>query len=320
MSIPVPQFNATDVTLRMMEPGDIPALREIYYSNVPDFLPEERSIFEANLNENSQNYFVIEENGKLVAGGGINLGLDGSQCVLYMGVVHREHHRKGFGTLLMLARLSWTDGDSAEVWVMTHEKVRPFYERFGFEPAEPWPGLVVHSGFGMFRLNLTAEKRAEIQTILASLPVRNLTIDVAGEADLSNLHIVNVTGPRPDFRVFISLLYGDRRKVYTDGDFFPVHTRNWSWLHLQDHESEGPSIDIYSPEYSDSFEVTSESPRLAELAAYYLFEYCGDSIQTKGKMLSDGEIATLSWKYLTELERARESVWHQSSDRNPNPY
>ncbi|WNO10070.1 hypothetical protein [Teredinibacter sp. KSP-S5-2] len=92
---------------------------------------------------------------------------------------------------------------------------------------------------------------------------------------------VIVKKPRPDFRVFIDLLFGEGRSVDSEGDANSVHSRDWRDLYLKDRESDDPKVELYSEAVSPLyFEVESESQRLEELAALYLYLYCGDSIQS----------------------------------------
>lgn len=134
------------------------------------------------------------------------------------------------------------------------------------------------------------------------------------------MHSVRVTQQRPDFRVFIDLLYGHGRNVDTDGDAEPVFSRAWTWLYLKDRESDDPSLTIAAePEGSPNFTVTSASPPLEELAALYLFLHCGESILAGSKLLDEDDVERLEQRYRVELARAQASAWHQSSPLQPYP-
>ncbi|MDP2596562.1 hypothetical protein [Alteromonas stellipolaris] len=131
---------------------------------------------------------------------------------------------------------------------------------------------------------------------------------------------VLVREPRPDFRVFIDLLFGRGRNVDSEGDAFPVFSREWRDLYLKDRESEEPAVEIYAEETSPLiFEIKSESSRLEELAALYLYLYCGYSISKDKDYLADDIVSVLKDKYLRELEMANCSIWHKSSESNPYP-
>lgn len=131
---------------------------------------------------------------------------------------------------------------------------------------------------------------------------------------------VQVNKPRPDFRVFGDLLFGIDNDVDTEGDAYPVYSRDWRDLFLKDRKSDNPKVEIYSEESSPLlFKIESKSTKLRELAALYLYMYCGDSISIDGVELSDQIIKDLLKKYPKELKRANESVWHGSSEENPYP-
>lgn len=125
---------------------------------------------------------------------------------------------------------------------------------------------------------------------------------------------------RPDFRVFVDLLFGYGRDVDSDGDAFPVFSREWRELYLKDRESDEPPIEICAEELNPlEFKIESKSQRLEELASIYLYQYCGDSMSIDGLRLSQGKINELNAKYSGELNRAIHSIWHSSNENNPYP-
>jgi hypothetical protein len=133
------------------------------------------------------------------------------------------------------------------------------------------------------------------------------------------MFLITVDRDRPDFRVFIDLLYGVEQNVDTDGDSNPVNSRTWSYLYIADRESDDPHLEITALGEPGVFEVTSESARLEELAALYLFIYSGTSINYSSVPFSSEQIQSLKTKYAVELKRANTSLWHQSSNENPYP-
>lgn len=125
---------------------------------------------------------------------------------------------------------------------------------------------------------------------------------------------------RPDFRVFIDLLYGAERNVDTDGDSDPVNSRTWSYLYIADRESDDPSIEICANEKEPStFEVQSESMDLVTLAALYLFLYCGASIKLDDRALEQQEVDVLKKRYASQLRRAENAIWHLASNEKRYP-
>lgn len=131
------------------------------------------------------------------------------------------------------------------------------------------------------------------------------------------MYTVTVVGDRPDFRCFLDLLYGPGRDVDTDGDSFPVSSRSWTYLYVKDRESEDPCVEIQVNEADGAiFNVQSESSRLEELAALYLFLTCGGSISFTGQELDEASVRSLCEKYSVELGRAGSSIWQLSTDES----
>jgi len=134
------------------------------------------------------------------------------------------------------------------------------------------------------------------------------------------MHTVKVVKDRTDFRCFIDLLYGSGRNVDTDGDCNAVHDRLWTWLYIADRESNDPHVEIVVSERDpEDFSIISDSPELEELTALYLFLTSGESIRSSGRLLEKASVEQLQRKYAKQLQRADESIWHQSSDELPYP-
>ncbi|BBP85099.1 hypothetical protein PHLH8_47410 [Pseudomonas sp. Pc102] len=134
------------------------------------------------------------------------------------------------------------------------------------------------------------------------------------------MYLVEINQNRPDFRVFIDLLYGARRDVDTDGDANPVYSRTWTHLYLADRESDDPPVDISELEGRPGvYVVESESERLMQLCALYLFMKCGSSLVQNSHALTVDEISALKARYSLELSRADAALWHASSADLPYP-
>lgn len=134
------------------------------------------------------------------------------------------------------------------------------------------------------------------------------------------MYTVTVVRDRPEFRCFLDLLYGPGRNVDTDGDSFPASSRSWTYLYVKDRESDDPCVEIYVDEVDGAiFNVQSESLRLEELAALYLFLTCGGSISSTDQVLDEAAVQSLCEKYSVELGRARSSIWQLSTDESPSP-
>ena len=131
---------------------------------------------------------------------------------------------------------------------------------------------------------------------------------------------VTVRKPRPDFRVFIDLLFGPGWNVDTDGDADPVWSRDWRELSITDRESDAPTVEIHAAADDPTrFEVKSGSAPLAELAALYLYSYCGEALERDGVAVSLDEYERLTARYADQLARADLAFWHRSSEDSPFP-
>lgn len=134
------------------------------------------------------------------------------------------------------------------------------------------------------------------------------------------MHLVRIDRERPDFRVFIDLLFGPGWNVDTDGNSHPVNSRTWTSLYIADRKRKEPPVTIEASENdANLFEVESVSTRLEELAALYLFLCSGSAIFAPMGALDDTQRMALQASYAAELQRATRALWHQSSDSNPYP-
>jgi hypothetical protein len=134
------------------------------------------------------------------------------------------------------------------------------------------------------------------------------------------MYSISICGDRPDFRVFIDLLHGAGSNVDTDGNSFPVNSRRWTQLYIADRSGDRIPVVIEAvDDQPNLFSVVSKSERLGELAATYLYLYCGDGMATSAGPLSATQIDALRDKFAEQLARAAAWIWHQSSDANPYP-
>lgn len=120
--------------IRPYSPEDYTACRELYVLNEPGrfpvgILPE----FEAALKGNTTLFLVAEEEGELCGCAGIMIRTDGMlRASLSFGLVHPKHHKRGFGTALLLARLTMLTKEPWTVVLVPVPASRSFYEQFGF--------------------------------------------------------------------------------------------------------------------------------------------------------------------------------------------
>ncbi|RYD27392.1 MAG: N-acetyltransferase [Verrucomicrobiaceae bacterium] len=83
-------------------------------------------------------YLVCEEAGEVRAMGSMNIrNIYGEEFVdFFYGMVHPDHQRRGFGTAMVLARLSVLPPPRDEWRIRMHSVADPFHRKFGFHPVE----------------------------------------------------------------------------------------------------------------------------------------------------------------------------------------
>jgi ribosomal protein S18 acetylase RimI-like enzyme len=104
--------------------------------NTPEFFAEEEiAEFERFLADPPGCYLVVlDERDGVVACGGYDVDADTGVAVLTWGMVRRELHRTGIGSLLLRERLDRIAASprARRVRLDTSQHSRPFFERFGF--------------------------------------------------------------------------------------------------------------------------------------------------------------------------------------------
>jgi GNAT superfamily N-acetyltransferase len=120
------------IVFRDYNAADFESCLRIFDSNTPAyFAPHERLDFVAHFEE-QQIYFVLEQDSLVVACGGLEQVRAGIWVLTY-GMVQRELHGQGLGTVLLEKRLEWLRGRGAnELHLDTSQHSRGFYARFGF--------------------------------------------------------------------------------------------------------------------------------------------------------------------------------------------
>jgi GNAT superfamily N-acetyltransferase len=139
-------MNSVDVDVRPYTPQDRMGCLAIFDGNTPDyFAPSERAEFAAFLDAASVNYLVLESaTGVIIGCGGYYLKSAGGVAGLAWGMVDRAWHKRGFGRVLLDARLALLrcSPDAKLVRVNTSQNSRGFFERCGFRVVR-----VVPSGY-----------------------------------------------------------------------------------------------------------------------------------------------------------------------------
>ena len=121
------------MNIRPCSPADLTAVVDIFRSNIPKyFIPEEESELLSFLSgEGSENYYVIELGGEIIASGGIAQNEDETVSLCW-GMVRKEHLGTGVGKVLTEFRIERAlerFPESAFV-LATSQHTEGFYKRF----------------------------------------------------------------------------------------------------------------------------------------------------------------------------------------------
>jgi len=120
-------------TLRAYTVQDYDAIINLFLLNTPQFFcPPEQQDLEAFLRDELENYYVVEENGEILACGGSNIE-DGIGWLSWY-IVHPASQGKGYGKQVALKNLELLKADErvGAIKVRTSQLVYPFYEKLGF--------------------------------------------------------------------------------------------------------------------------------------------------------------------------------------------
>lgn len=168
--------------MRLYNPLDLDGCLAVFASNLAPYVSaQEMTDFWRFLREQANidcPYLVAEEEGQILACGGLHLDLDRGVATLCWGLVHREHHRKKLGTVMLVERLNWAASSPAltKVEMNTSQHTVAFFQRFGFVPLRRIAGGY---GGGLDRIDLELTLRPEVRRLFGPpafegiLPVRD---------------------------------------------------------------------------------------------------------------------------------------------------
>ncbi|MGH1335341.1 MAG: GNAT family N-acetyltransferase [Aureispira sp.] len=124
--------------ITLYTPAHQDACMALFDSNCPHyFSTEERQPFLDWLQTEEAlggRYFVLSIDNKILAAGGYFPRPEQKQTGLSWGMVHQDHHKKGFGTILTTFRLQAIAKEFPN-WpcaINTSQHTKAFYERHGF--------------------------------------------------------------------------------------------------------------------------------------------------------------------------------------------
>jgi ribosomal protein S18 acetylase RimI-like enzyme len=120
---------------RRYKPEDKQSCLDLFRSNQPKFFTEpELADFERFLDTQSDDYFVVTDNGHVVACGGFWVDRESGIARLCWGMVENARHHEGIGKLLLDARLDLLrrTPEVRAVALETSQHTFGFFEREGF--------------------------------------------------------------------------------------------------------------------------------------------------------------------------------------------
>lgn len=119
--------------LRPYQKSDFEQIINLFLLNTPEyFCPPEQEDLERFLKNEIENFYVIDEDGKVLATGGSNIKGDVGYLSWY--IVHPEYQGKGLGSQLAHKNLDIlrANPDLNGIKVRTSQLVYSFYEKLGF--------------------------------------------------------------------------------------------------------------------------------------------------------------------------------------------
>lgn len=140
--------------IRPYSPTDRELLLGLLQLNTPTyFAPSEAQDFADYLDNQANNYFVVELDEQIIGCGGFNTPDGPAIARLSWDIVHPQYQGNGIGSALTRYRLQEIrkiDGVKTVV-VRTSQLVYPFYERFGFRVIDITRDFWA-PGFDMYRM------------------------------------------------------------------------------------------------------------------------------------------------------------------------
>lgn len=143
----------TNINIRLYRPEDGDTLLKIFKNNTPRyFSPEEETDFMHYLREETDEYYVVESEGKIIGSGGINFF--GSEAArISWDLLHPDYHGFGIGSRLLQYRLSRLKSLGVrKIVVRTSQLAYEFYAKNGFTLVEVVKDYWAE-GFDMYRMN-----------------------------------------------------------------------------------------------------------------------------------------------------------------------
>lgn len=125
--------------------------------NTPNYFDkEEEEDFSTYLDTEIEDYFVVEDNSKVIGSGGINYFPEERVARISWGMIHPDYQGKGIGRELTLYRINFIRKNLSANYIVvrTSQFVYKFYQKLGFKldrvEKDFWA-----KGFDLYLLKLT---------------------------------------------------------------------------------------------------------------------------------------------------------------------
>ena len=115
--------------------NDKPQLLHLLQLNTPQYFdPTEEAEYIHYLDQELEDYFVVEEKGKIIGCGGINYFPDEKTARISWDMLHPDFQGKGIGSRLLQHRINHirANPDYTHIVVRTSQLAFKFYEKGGF--------------------------------------------------------------------------------------------------------------------------------------------------------------------------------------------
>ncbi|WP_375580716.1 GNAT family N-acetyltransferase [Marivirga tractuosa] len=140
--------------------SDKAVILQLFDWNTPQYFDEtERAGLVHYLENETEDYFVVEDKGQIVGAGGINYEPQAKTAVFSWDIIKPTEHGKGIGRKLTQHRIQHinTKADIEKIIVRTSQYTDKFYEKMGFKllkvEKDYWA-----KGFDLYQMEQLSEK------------------------------------------------------------------------------------------------------------------------------------------------------------------
>jgi N-acetylglutamate synthase-like GNAT family acetyltransferase len=127
--------NVYNLKIRPYKPTDKAAVLKLFDMNTPQYFDEtERAGLIHYLDNETEDYFVVEEEGEILGAGGINYERQTKTAVISWDIIKSTEHGKGIGRKLTQHRIQHINGKNSieKIIVRTSQHTHKFFEKMGF--------------------------------------------------------------------------------------------------------------------------------------------------------------------------------------------